>query len=134
MFYSINFSFMITLQQKFQDFSSGSSNNMLRNSFYLFYSLQVLCIILKAYFRGVQVPSPLSNSLCLYKPLAPPGTSGKEPTCQCWLGVKDGGSIPGWGRSPGEGNGNPLQYSYLENPMDRGSWWATVHRVAQSQT
>ena len=37
------------------------------------------------------------------------------------------GSIPGWGRSPGEGNGNPLQYSCLENPMDRGAWWATVH-------
>ena len=37
----------------------------------------------------------------------------------------DPGSIPGWGRSPGEGNGNPLQYSCLENPMDRGAWWAT---------
>ena len=44
------------------------------------------------------------------------------------------GSIPGLGRSPGEGNGNPLQYSFLENPMDRGAWWATVHRVAESQT
>ena len=42
--------------------------------------------------------------------------------------------IPGLGRSPGEGNGNPLQYSYLENPMDGGAWWATVHRVAKSQT
>ena len=68
---------------------------MLRNSLYLFFSLQVICIILKAYFRGVQVPSPLSNSLCLYKPLAPPGTGGKEPACQCWLGVKDAGSITG---------------------------------------
>ena len=44
----------------------------------------------------------------------------------------DLGSIPGLGRSPGEGNGNPLQYSYLENPMDGGAWWATVHRVAKS--
>jgi len=44
------------------------------------------------------------------------------------------GLIPGSGRSPGEGNGNPLQYSYLENPMDRGAWWATVHGVAKSQT
>ena len=42
----------------------------------------------------------------------------------------DGGSIPGLGRSPGEGNGNPLQYSCLENPMDRGAWRATVHGVA----
>ena len=48
--------------------------------------------------------------------------------------VRDMGLIPGSGRSPGEGNGNPLQYSCLENPMDRGSWWATVHRVAKSQT
>ena len=43
-------------------------------------------------------------------------------------------SIPGWGRSPGEGNGNPLQYSCLENPMDGGAWWATVPGVAKSRT
>ena len=42
--------------------------------------------------------------------------------------------IPGLGRSPGEGNGNPLQYSCLENPMDRGAWWSTVHGVGKSQT
>ena len=46
----------------------------------------------------------------------------------------DVGLIPGLGRSPGEGNGNPLQYSCLENPMDRGAWWATVHGVTKSQT
>ena len=46
----------------------------------------------------------------------------------------DLGSIPGPGRSPGEGNGNPLQDSCLENPMDRGAWWATVHGVAKSRT
>ena len=44
------------------------------------------------------------------------------------------GSIPGSGKYPGEGNGNPLQYSCLENPTDRGAWWATVHGVAKSQT
>ena len=43
-------------------------------------------------------------------------------------------TIPGSGRSPGEGNSNPLQYSFLENPMDRGAWWASVQRVAKSQT
>ena len=48
--------------------------------------------------------------------------------------VGDPGSIPGWGRSPGEGHGKPLQYSCLENPMDRGARWATVHGVAKSQT
>ena len=46
----------------------------------------------------------------------------------------DTGSIPGLGRSPGEGNGNPFQYSCLGNPVNRGAWWATYHRVANSQT
>ena len=45
--------------------------------------------------------------------------------------IGDIGSIPGSGRSPGGGNGNPLQFSGLENPMDRGAWWATVHGVAK---
>ena len=45
--------------------------------------------------------------------------------------IRDASSIPGSGRSLGEGNGNPLQYSCLENPMDRGASWATVHEVAQ---
>ena len=48
--------------------------------------------------------------------------------------ARDAGSIPGWGRSPGEGNGSPLQNSCLENPMDRGAWRATVHGVTKSQT
>ena len=48
--------------------------------------------------------------------------------------IRGVGSIPGWGRSPGVGNGNPLQYSCLENPMDRGTWPATVHGVTKSQT
>ena len=48
--------------------------------------------------------------------------------------LRDMGSIPGLGRSPGGGHGNPLQYSCLENPMDRGAWWATVHLVAKSWT
>ena len=46
----------------------------------------------------------------------------------------DPGLIPGLGRSPGEGNGNPLQYSCLENPMDRGAWWATVHGIPKGST
>ena len=48
--------------------------------------------------------------------------------------IRDTGSIPGLGRSPGEGSSNPFQYSCLENPMGRGAWWATVHGVAKSQT
>ena len=48
--------------------------------------------------------------------------------------ARDTGSIPGLGRSPREGNGNPFQYSCLENPMDRGAWWAIIHGVTQSDT
>ena len=60
----------------------------------------------------------------------PGGSDGKESACN----AGNLGSIPGLGRCPAEGNGNPIQYPRLENPMDRRAWWATVHRVAQSQT
>ena len=59
----------------------------------------------------------------------PDGSDGKESACN----AGDPDSVPEWGRSPGEGNGNPLQYSCLENSMDRGTWWATVLGVAKSQ-
>ena len=60
-----------------------------------------------------------------------PGSSaGKESACD----EGDPSSIPGSGRSPGGGNGHPLQYSCLENPIDRGAWRTTVHRVTKSQT
>ena len=61
---------------------------------------------------------------------SPGGSEVKVSACN----AGDLGSIPGSGRSPGEGNGNPLQYSCLENPMDGGAWWATVHGVAKSWT
>ena len=60
----------------------------------------------------------------------PGGSEVKVSACN----VGDLGSIPGSGRFPGEGNVTPLQYSCLENPMDGGAWWATVHGVAKSQT
>ena len=60
----------------------------------------------------------------------PGGSDGKASACN----VGDPGLIPGSGRSPGEGNGNPLQYSCLENPIDGGAWWATVHGVAELDT
>ena len=65
------------------------------------------------------------------------GASGKEgrnflPTNEG--NVRGVGLISGSGKSPGEGNGNSFQYSCLENPLDRGAWWATVHRVAKSWT
>jgi len=60
----------------------------------------------------------------------PGGSVSTESACN----AGDLGLIPGFGRFPGEGNGNPLQYSCLENPMDRGPWWITVHGVAKSRT
>ena len=61
--------------------------------------------------------------------LNPGDSDSKEPTCI----LGEPGSIPGLGRSPGEGNGNLFQYSYLENPRDVGVWWATVHGVTENQ-
>ena len=58
------------------------------------------------------------------------GSDSKESACN----AEDLGSVPGSGRSPGEGNGNPFQDSCLGNPMDRRAWWATVHGVAKSWT
>ena len=58
------------------------------------------------------------------------GSEVKASACK----AGDLGSVPGSGRSPGEGNSNPLQYSCLKNPMDGGAWWATVHGVAKSWT
>ena len=68
---------------------------------------------------------------CYYLVLGLPWwLSSKESACN----AGDTGSVPGSGRSPGEGNGNPLPYSCLKNPMDRGAWRATVHRVPKSWT
>ena len=64
------------------------------------------------------------------KPSFPAGSEGRASA----YNAGDPGSIPGWGRSSGDGNGNPLPYSCLENPADGGAWWATVHGAAKSQT
>ena len=71
-----------------------------------------------------------SDYLCFSSNLFPGGFNGEESACN----VGDPGSVPGLGRSPGEGNGNPLQYSCLENPMDREAWQATIHRVSKGWT
>ena len=62
--------------------------------------------------------------------MGPSGSDGKVSA----YNAEDPGSIPGLGRSPGEGNGNPLQYSCLGNPMDRGAWQVTVHGITESWT
>ena len=77
--------------------------------------------MVSGWFRSIIIHSTLQF---------PGGSEVKVSACN----AGDLGWIPGSGRSPGEGNGNPLQYSCLENPMDRGAWWATVHGVAKSWT
>ena len=77
-----------------------------------------------------KVMSLLFNMLSRLVHSFPGGSEGKASACN----AGDPGSIPGLGRSPGEGKGNPLQYSCLENPMDRGAWQATVHGVTKSRT
>ena len=73
------------------------------------------------------IPLMISNGF-------PRWLSGKESTCQCRRLRRDAGSILGSGRSPGGGNGNSLQCSWLENPMDGEGQWSIVHRVAKSDT
>ena len=76
-------------------------------------------VLEKKFFHTVKLFGPPRGS--------PGGSDSKESACS----AGDLGSIPASGRSPGGGNGNPLQYSCLKIPMDRGAWWATVHRVTK---
>ena len=88
------------------------------------------CIIkLLFYMFAVLVPYSHSDTRLQMQGF-PGGSDGKEPVCN----VGDPGSIPGSVKSPGEGNGYPLQYSCLENSVDGGAWQAAVHGVAKSQT
>ena len=75
----------------------------------------------------------ITNTVFIMTRDFPGGTSSKETACQSRR-PKRLGFNPWVGKIPWEGNGSPLQYSCLENPMDRGAWWAKVHRVAKSQT
>ena len=76
----------------------------------------------KIWWRRERLPTPVFSGF-------PGGSAAKESACS----VGDLGSIPGLGRSPGGGNGNPVLYSCLENPMDRGAWRAAVRGVAEGQ-
>jgi hypothetical protein len=93
-----------------------------------------LPLILKTW-ESQEVKNNEEGKVCLERYLGRPldfpgGSDGKASA----YNTGDPGSIPGSGRSPGEGNDNPLQCSCLENPMDGGAWWATVHGVAKSRT
>ena len=92
---------------------------------------------LSLFFLSSEVPFSGTNGKhqikVFFSPLLcgfPSGWDGKAPACS----ARDPGLIPGLGRSLGERNGNPLQYSCLENPMDWGAWWATVHGVPKTWT
>jgi len=65
--------------------------------------------------------------------VTPIGVNSENPPANA-IDIRDASSVPGWGRYHGGGHGDPLLYSCLENPMDRGTWWAAVHGVTQSQT
>ena len=94
---------------------------------YLVYTLQILYMVRQTRNQGSK------KSYCLTKLRPSQVALGHNPSAKA-EDVRDTGSITGLGRSPGGGHGNPLQYSCLENPMDRGAWRATVHGVTKSQT
>ena len=95
-----------------------------------------MCLKLLIFLPVILIPACASSSTAFHMMYSayilcfPGGSEVKASACN----AGDLGLIPGLGRSPGEGNSNPLRYSCLENPMDGGAWWATVHGVAKSQT
>ena len=95
--------------------------------------LRLLIFLPEIVFPAYDPSSPESHMMYSTYLGFPGGPSGKESASQS-EDIRDMGSIPGSGRSPGGGNGNPLWYSCLENPMDIGAWQAMVHQVTKSQT
>ena len=89
-----------------------------------------MCIGITFFLLKKEAPKYLQQLYAGNAVAFPGGSDSKESACI----AGDPSSVSGLGRSPGEGNGNPLQYSCLENPMDRGAWWATVHVVVKSRT
>ena len=100
------------------------------NLFNVYKQIDTQCIY---YYYSIMFHTRSSGFKFLIIYSFPGGASSKEPACQCRR-QRAVGSIPGSGRCPGGGHGNPLQYFFLENAMDRGAWWATVHRISKSQT
>ena len=98
----------------------------------LFWRILVVCWPADAGW-GWSRSSIIFVGFCGINERVPEGASGKEPACQC-RDLRDVGSIPGPGRSSGGGHGKPLQYSYLESPMEREDWQAIIHRVSKSCT
>ena len=116
------------------------SQRYLRLSFFLFIHFSIFCFM--ALISTILLPGHLFTFLphlfhywfpLVYYLGFPGGTNGKGPVCQCRR-LKDLGLSPALGRFPGGGHDNPLRYSCLENPMEKGVWRATVHRVSESDT
>ena len=106
------------------------SENFHADEFYLSWRLAEGCAIIKIHIAGRFLGTLIIGGEFRVLMGFPGGSEFKESACN----LGDLGSIPGLGRSPGEGNSYPLQYSCLENSTDRGTWWATVHRVTNSWT
>ena len=104
-------------------------STLLQGQVLLFTSLEIIFFIHFFFFLLLYLSTSSLTHMMLYCLDFPGGSEVKESACN----AGDLDSIPGSGRSPGEGNGNLHQYSCLENPMDGGAWWATVHRVAKSK-
>ena len=115
----------------FFPFVFGIVHYLLLEIVFLFSVSPVLLIVLLCLSSP---PSPTKSQLLCSLTGFPGGASGKEPACQCKLAMTDVSLIPASGRSPGGGHSNLLQYSCLENPMDRGAGWTAVHGVTQSWT
>ena len=105
---------------------------------------RILERVAMTFSRGSSRPRDQTSDSCTSRRVLYTSTTWETPEYNYFPGGSDGkvsaynagdlGSIPGSGRSPGEGNGHPLQYSWLENPMDRGAWRTTIHGVTKSQT
>ena len=104
--------------------------------FYLLLNWDCVCGFSSHYYSTIiilHVCKYMYICVCMYLYMHMGFPGGSEVKASAW-NAGDLGSIPGLGRSSGEGNGNPLQYSCLENPMEGGGWWGTVHGVAKSRT
>ena len=120
--------------------NTGAGRHFLLQGFFLAQGPNpcLLCLLCLLHWQAGSSPAELLMDLSKLAFLGfpsgsagfPGGSVSKESACN----AGDPGSIPGLRRSPGEGNGNPLQYSCPQTPMDRGVWWTTVHGIAKSQT
>ena len=117
----------------FQSFTKSAISNGLTKVFGQVFFIRCMEKLNSPNFGQFNISFNFYRSELSYFGGFPGDARGKELACQCRR-HRDAGSIPGSGKSSGGGHSNPLQYSCLENPMDRRAWWATAHGVPKSQT